>query len=94
MPALTFRFWYGGLIILGFVIAENVQKRYGWLPKVVVTNFLLEYGRLKCIDAFGVTFKYRKALFLLNWKALLLVVPVPVGIVRRCSVIFIIFLIK
>ena len=63
MLVLAVRFWYGGLIIPGLVVAENVKLEYGGLPGVVAATVLLGYGRLQCVVSFNVTFKYRGAAF-------------------------------
>ena len=43
MLALAVKFGYGGLIIPGLVVAENVKLGYGGLPGVVAANVLLGY---------------------------------------------------
>lgn len=63
MLALAVRFGYGGLIIPGLVVAENVKLEYGGLPGVIAATVLLGYGGLQCVVPFSVTFKYGGAAF-------------------------------
>lgn len=66
MLALGIKFRYGGLIILGFIVGENVKLKYGRLPGIVTTNVLLRYGGLQCVIPFIITFKYGRTAFSLG----------------------------
>lgn len=46
MFALTIRFWYRGLIILGLIVVKNIKLEYKELPGIVATNVLLKYKKL------------------------------------------------
>lgn len=60
---LAIKLRYGRLIILGFVVTENVKLRYRGLSSIVVVNILLGYRGLQCIILFSIIFKYKKTVF-------------------------------